>query len=105
MTALIVTLAIVTAFYLGWALSSETSKAAVALAKSRVSAAQKLIDDAMEDLAAETRAHAETKALVASLEADLIEAGAEASTHANHLEALLDATSEKPLTLVKGGRR
>lgn len=59
-----------------------------------------------EDLAAETQAHAETKALVASLEADLVEAGVEASTHANHLTALMDAVAEeKPLTLMKGGRR
>ena len=37
-------------------------------------------------------------------EAALVEAGSEAATHANHLEALIDATSEKPLSLVKGGR-
>jgi len=46
--------------------------------------------------AAELRAH------VASLEADLIAAGVEASTHANHLEALLEATQEPALRLVRG---
>lgn len=92
--ALIVALAIVAAFYLGRAMSRESANRAWAVA-----------DNALNDLAAETQAHAATKALVASLEADLIEAGHEASTHANHLEALLDATSEKPLTLVRGGLR
>ena len=102
MTALFVTLAIVIAYVLGRAMSRESAKVDAAFA---ISEAWEVADRAMEDLAAETRAHAETKALVASLEADLIEAGVEASTHANHLEALLEVIEDKPLTLVKGGRR
>lgn len=95
MSALIVTLAIIAAFYLGRAMSRESANRAWAVA-----------DNALDDLAAETQAHAETKALVASLEADLIEAGCEASTHANNLTAVMDAVAEgKPLTLVRGGRR
>lgn len=102
MTALIVTLAIVAAFYLGRAWSRESAKVAAA---ADVTRAWEVADRALDDLAAESRAHAETKALVASLEADLIEAGREASTHANNLTAVMDAVAEgKPLTLVRGGR-
>lgn len=58
-----------------------------------------------EQLTDEKQAHAETRAMVASLEADLIEAGVEASNHANNLAAVLDAAEGKPPTLVRGGLR
>lgn len=70
-------------------------------------------DRAQQRLADERAAHLRTfrrairaEAKVAELEADLVEAGQEAATHADHLTAVMDAVAEgKPLTLVKGGQR
>ena len=102
MTALIFALAVFLAFYLGRAWSRESAKVDTAFA---ISEAWEVADDALEDLAAECHAHAETKARVADLEAELVQAGAEAARHAGHLTAVMDAVAEgKPLSLVKGGR-